>query len=66
MQLVTGAEDPFFPLAWTKEMAGGFGGPVRLHVVERGRLFTHEEFPRETAEALLPVLAAPRGDGVAS
>lgn len=56
VQLVWGARDPFFPLAWTREMIPGFGGPVQLHVVERGRLFVHEEFPVEVAQALLPVL----------
>lgn len=56
VQVVQGADDPFFPLAWTEEMLGTFGGPASLHVVPSGRLFTHEEFPRETAEALLPTL----------
>ena len=55
-QLVWGARDPFFPLAWTREMLPGFGGPVDLHVVEQGRLFVHEEFPDEVAAALLPAL----------
>ena len=55
-QLVWGARDPFFPLAWTREMLPGFGGPVDLHVVEQGRLFVHEEFPDEVAGALLPAL----------
>lgn len=56
VQLVQGARDPFFPLRWTQEMVTTFGGPARLHVVGRGKLFVHEEFPRETAEALVPTL----------
>ena len=56
VQLVWGARDPFFPLAWTREMMPGFGGPVDLHVVDRGRLFCHEEFGDEVAGALLPTL----------
>jgi haloalkane dehalogenase len=56
VQVVQGEDDPFFPLAWTKDMLATFGGPADLHVVERGRLFTHEEFAHETAEALLPTL----------
>lgn len=56
VQLVWGGRDPFFPLAWTRAMLPGFGGPAQLHVVERGRLFVHEEFPAEVAEALLPAL----------
>ncbi len=60
VQLVHGAKDPFFPLVWTRAMVAGFGGPAQLHVVDRGRLFTHEEFPGETAAALLPTLTEPR------
>jgi pimeloyl-ACP methyl ester carboxylesterase len=56
VQLVWGGKDPFFPVAWTREMMAGFGGPVSLHVVERGRLFHHEEFPEEVSRALLPTL----------
>lgn len=58
VQLVYGEDDRFFPLAWTQEMTSSFGGPVQLHVVEGGRLFLQEESPRETADALLPVLTA--------
>ena len=54
--LVYGGLDPFFPLSWTREMTATFGGHVDLHVVERGKLFTHEEFPEQTAQALLPAL----------
>lgn len=57
VQLVWGADDPFFPVAWAREMVAGFGGPVRLHVVDRGRLFVHEEFPEQVAAALLPSLS---------
>lgn len=56
VQLVWGARDPFFPLARTREMMAGFGGPVQLHVFERGKLFVHEEFPNETADRMLPTL----------
>lgn len=57
VRLVWGADDPFFPLAWAREMVAGFGGPADLHVVERGKLFVHEEFPRDVADALRPVLS---------
>lgn len=60
VQLVWGALDPFFPLAWTREMLAGFGGETHLHVVERGKLFVHEEFAEETASALLDVLRSSR------
>lgn len=56
VQLVWGSDDPFFPLAWTHEMAAGFGGEAHVHVVDGGRLFVHEEFPDQVADALLPTL----------
>jgi haloalkane dehalogenase len=46
----------FFPMRWTREMAAGFGGPAELQLIPGGRLFVHEERPREVAEALLPAL----------
>ncbi len=59
VQLVWGADDPYFPVAWTRAMMSGFRGEVRLHEVRRGKLFVHEEFPEEVAAALTPTLAAP-------
>jgi haloalkane dehalogenase len=56
VRLVWGSDDPFFPLTWTRDMLNGFCGPASLHVVDGGKLFVHEEYPRQTAEALLPTL----------
>ncbi len=56
VQLVWGADDPFFPVARAEEMVETFPD-ARLHVVEGARLFSHEEFPAEVAAALVPVLA---------
>ncbi|NIL43259.1 alpha/beta hydrolase [Salinispora arenicola] len=61
VQLIWGADDPFFPVSWTREMMSGFGGTVRLHEVGGGKLFVHEEFAEEVANALIPTLAVPRG-----
>ncbi len=55
VQLVWGDQDPFFPLAWAREMVGTFSD-ARLEVVEGAGLFAHEERPAEVARALLPVL----------
>ncbi len=55
VQLVWGAQDPFFPVARAREMVGTFPN-ARLHVVEGAGLFAHEERPEEVAEALLPIL----------
>jgi pimeloyl-ACP methyl ester carboxylesterase len=57
VQLVWGAQDKFFPLAWAEEMVGTFPD-ARLHVVPDAGLFSHEERPAEVAEALLPVLSS--------
>ncbi len=51
VQLIWGEDDPFFPLDWTKEMMSGFSGQARLHVIDGGKLFVHEEFPEQTARA---------------
>ena len=59
VQMVYGADDPFFPAAAAQAMATTFGGPAHLHLVESGRLFAHEEYPEETARALLPTLLTP-------
>jgi pimeloyl-ACP methyl ester carboxylesterase len=55
VQMVWGDRDPFFPLPQAREMAASFPR-AKLHVVEGGGLFVHEERPEEVARALLPVL----------
>lgn len=55
VQLVWGEDDPFFPVAWAREMVDTFAN-ARLHVVEGTKLFVHEERPRAVAEALLKTL----------
>ena len=57
VQLVWGDQDPFFPVAWAKEMVGTFPD-ARLEVIEGAGLFCHEERPADVAAALLPVLTA--------
>ena len=59
VQLVWGDRDPFFPVAWAREMVDTFPD-ARLEVIEGAGLFAHEERPAEVAEALLPVLAGSR------
>lgn len=59
VRLVWGDQDPFFPVAWAKEMVPTFPDAT-LEVIEGAGLFCHEERPAEVAAALLPVLA-PRG-----
>ena len=54
-----GSEDAFFPLEWAEMMVETFAS-AQLRVIEGAGLFSHEERPAEVAEALLPVLAAPR------
>ena len=59
VQLVWGDRDPFFPVAWAREMVDTFPD-ARLEVIEGAGLFAHEERPAEVAEALLPVLTRSR------
>jgi pimeloyl-ACP methyl ester carboxylesterase len=59
VQLVWGAEDKFFPLAWAEQMVGDFAD-AQLAVVPDAGLFSHEERPAEVAAALLPVLTGTR------
>ena len=59
VQLVWGEQDAFFPVDWAREMVGTFAD-ARLTVIPDAGLFSHEERPQAVAEALLPVLTAPR------
>ncbi len=53
--LVWGVEDPFFPVAWAREMVGTFPDAT-LTEIEGAGLLSHEEKPAEVAAALLPVI----------
>lgn len=54
--LIWGADDPTFPLIRARELAQQFPHCVGLHVIERAKLFVHEERPDEVNAALLPFL----------
>lgn len=60
VQLVWGADDPFFPVAEARRMVAGFPD-ADLVVVPNARLFVHEERPDVVATALLPTLRGDRG-----
>jgi haloalkane dehalogenase len=53
--LVWGERDPFFPVAWAREMVPTFANAT-LSVIAGTGLFSHEEQPESVAQALLPVL----------
>jgi haloalkane dehalogenase len=59
VHLVWGEKDKFFPVAWARTMVGSFPNAT-LSVIPGAGLFSHEERPREVAEALLPTLATQR------
>lgn len=61
VQLVWGELDKFFPVDWARAMVADFVD-ARLAVIPGAGLFAHEERPAEVANALLPVLTAPRAD----
>jgi pimeloyl-ACP methyl ester carboxylesterase len=58
VQLVWGADDPFFPVQRVREAAHTFPDAA-LEVIPGARLFAHEERPAEVAAALLPTLVRP-------
>lgn len=55
--LVWGEDDPTFPLARARPMAGDFPDSRGLSVIPRARLLPHEERPDAVCDALLPFLA---------
>ena len=59
VQLVWGAEDPFFPVDRARAMVDGFPD-ARIEVLEGAGLFSHEERPADVARALLPTLTGTR------
>lgn len=59
VQLVWGVRDPFFPIAWAREMVATFPDAT-LAEIGNARLFSHEERPQEVALALLPTLLGDR------
>jgi haloalkane dehalogenase len=54
--LVWGDKDPFFPIAHARAMMSQFKDCRGLHVIEGGKLLTHEEFPDQVATAALTFL----------
>jgi haloalkane dehalogenase len=55
VKLVWGDRDPFFPVARAREMVATFPNASLTEIAGAG-LFSHEEQPKQVAEALLPVL----------
>jgi haloalkane dehalogenase len=51
VQLVWGAQDPYFPLERLKPTLTQYAGGARLTLIDPGKLFAHEEFPAAFAEA---------------
>ncbi len=58
VQLIWGANDPWFPLEKARAMPAQFGGECALHVLDPGKLFAHEEFPSEFAAVAGPFLSS--------
>ncbi|MBX6765825.1 MAG: alpha/beta hydrolase [Actinomadura rubrobrunea] len=68
--IVMGGRDPDFPdpRAEAEAVAGELGGPAEIVMIDGAGHYPHQEFPAETAEAILRFLrhAAPAGDGMAA
>lgn len=59
VQLVWGEHDRFFPVRLVEPMVSSFPD-ARLAVIKDAGLFSHEERPRQVAQALLPLLVGRR------
>lgn len=57
VQLIWGAEDPWFPLDKARGMVDQFGGGADLAVLSPGKLFVHEERPTDFVALARPILA---------
>jgi pimeloyl-ACP methyl ester carboxylesterase len=57
VKLIWGDRDPFFPVAWAREMVATFPD-ASLDEIAGAKLFPHEERPQEVAQAMLPTLLA--------
>ena len=66
VQLIWGAEDPFFPVERARPMATQFPDCRGFHVVPRAKLLVHEEHPRVVADHVLALLAAVDGNRAAA
>ncbi len=53
VRLIWGTDDPWFKLDAAKRMVEQFAGPTTLVEVDGGKLFAHEEFPRQFAEQVI-------------
>jgi len=58
VRLIWGTDDPWFKLDAAKRMALQFAGDATLVEVPGGKLFMHEEFPREFAEHVIEHFSA--------
>jgi pimeloyl-ACP methyl ester carboxylesterase len=52
VRLIWGARDKFFPLAGARDMVAQFGGTADLVAIESGKLFAHEDFAEQFADAV--------------
>ena len=57
--LVWGERDPWFPWKFARDMIDSFSGPAaEVHLIPRAKLFAHEEFADEFAQATMSFLSA--------
>ncbi len=59
VKLVWGEDDTYFPVAQAREMVGDFPS-ASIEVIPHSKLFVHEEWPEQAAQAILPTLLLSR------
>lgn len=55
VHLIWGEDDPFFPVEQAKQMVNTFQD-AQITVIQDAKLFVHEEYPEQVAQAMLPTL----------
>jgi pimeloyl-ACP methyl ester carboxylesterase len=56
VKLIWGADDPFFPLAKLKPTLSHYAGEVSLALIEKAKLFAHDEHPEKFVAEARPFL----------
>jgi pimeloyl-ACP methyl ester carboxylesterase len=56
VKLIWGADDPFFPVSKLKPTLSHYAGEVSLALIEKGKLFAHDEHPEKFVAEARPFL----------
>jgi len=62
VQLLWGENDPYFPVNAARKMLSTFSNGADFQTIENGRLFIHEEYPKQFADYATEFLLKNQGD----